>query len=144
MPLKNLTLTSLSGMGVLAGFCWGMMNLGIDFLFWPQELEGTFLTLFFSFITAGALFGVFILFLALWMGHPLDRRPYGTAVRVSLLVWFVYVVLGGVMSQVKPERYHFNLNETMIGGIKVFLLGIMLGWCVKNLTKKTEIDNKTG
>ena len=121
-----------------------MMNLGINFLLWPQELEGTFLTLFFSFITAGALLGVFILFLALWMGHPLDRHPYGTTVRVSLMVWFVYVVLGGVMSRVNPERYHFNLNETMVGGVKVLLLGIMLGWCVKNLTKKMGIDNKIG
>ena len=125
-------------MGVLAGFCWGMMNLGINFLFWPQELEGTFLTLFFSFVTAGALFGVFILFLALWTGHSLDQHPYATTVRISLLVWFVYVFLGGLMSWVDPERYHFNLNETMIGGVKVLLLGVMLGWSVKNLSKKSE------
>ncbi len=144
MSLKNLTLTSLSWIGVLTGICWGIFNLGLNFLFWPQALEGTFLSLFFSFIAAGALFSVFILFLALWTGHSLDEHPYFTVVRVSLLVWFVYVVLGGVMSWFNPERYHFNLDETMIGGIKVLLLGIMLGWSVGNLTKKTELDKKPG
>lgn len=136
MSLKEIPLSQLSWTGVAMGVIWGMLNLGTEFVFRSGELEGSLLSLILSFSTSGALFALLILFLAAWFADAAQRNPYSTLIKVSLLIWFVSLVFGGIASRYDPERYHFNWIETLWGGGKVLFLGILLGWRVKRLTTK--------
>ena len=136
MSLKEISLSQLAWTGVATGVIWGVLNLGTEFFFKGSELEGTPLSLILSFLTAGALFALLILFLTAWFADAAQRHPYSTLIKVSLSVWFVSLFFGGIASRYDPERYHFNWIETLWGGGKVLFLGILLGWRVKRLTAK--------
>ncbi len=142
MSLKGVSWSNVSIAGVMTGALWGMINLGTEFIFRQNVLEGTFLSLFLSFVTGGALFGVLILFSAVWIGYPLDRHPYFSGVKSSFILWLISVVLGGIFSWFNPERYHFNVSEILFGGARVILLGLMLGWSVKRLMAGTLLRDK--
>jgi hypothetical protein len=136
MPLKEISLPQLAWTGVATGVIWGLLNLGTEYVFQGGELEGSLLSLVLSFSTAGALFALLILFLAAWFADAAQRHPYSILIKVSLLIWFVSLLFGGIASRYDPERYHFNWIETLWGGGKVLFLGILLGWRVKCLTAK--------
>ena len=139
MSLKEIPLTQLCWAGVTTGVIWGGVNLGIDLMFQSLELEGSYLSLILSFSVAGALFSLLILFLGAWFADAETRNPYSTMIKISLLVWVISITFGGIASRYDPERYHFNMIETVWSGGKVLLLGILLGWRIKRLLNKPSV-----
>lgn len=138
MSLKEIPLGQLSWIGVVSGVLWGGLNLGIDYLFQSHELEGSALELVSSFCVAGALFALLILFLGAWFADSERRNPYSTMIKISLLIWFVWIFFGGMASRYNPERYHLDLSEVLWGAGKVLLLGILLGWQIKRIKIKPD------
>ncbi|MBI1823943.1 MAG: hypothetical protein HY200_04645 [Nitrospirae bacterium] len=136
MPLKDMSLAELSWTGVSFGALWGLLNFGLDYLFRNDGLDGSIPLLILSFSVAGALFSLFILFLAAWFADAERQSPYLTMIRISVLIWLISVVMGGVASRYNPDRYHFDWMDHFWGGSKVLLLGFLLGWRIKRLTLK--------
>jgi hypothetical protein len=136
MSLKKIPFSQLLFIGAFSGVIWGLLNLGLAYLFQTDQLEGPVWALLFSFSIAGAFFALFILFLAAWFTDAERQSPYLTLIRISLLVWLISVVMGGIASRYNPERYPFDWIESFLGGIKLLLLGILLGWRIKRMTSE--------
>jgi hypothetical protein len=136
MSLKKIPFSQLFSTGVFFGMIWGLLNFGLSYLFQNDQLEGTVPGLLFSFSIAGAFFALFILFLAAWFTDAERQSPYLTLIRISLLVWLISVMMGGIASRYNPDRYHFDWTDTFLGGFKLLLLGMLLGWRIKRITQK--------
>lgn len=119
--------------GTLGGVLWGWLAMVMNSFTGVFEFEGSFTHDLVTFSLAGAVFGFVVSGFLYMAGRYVPfKKALPKAVFVSVLVWLMLRAGGAVLSSMEPSRYHVLTPETLQGLLLSAVLGLILGFFMKD------------
>jgi hypothetical protein len=123
--------------GLLAGIVWGWLAVLVNRITGAFPYEQRLLFNLLTFAVGGGLFGVASgWLLALTQDILPFKRLLTKAVLVSVCLWVVLLIGGGVLSGIVRGRYHADTAQTVQGFFLAVVMGILLGVFWKRVIKE--------